>query len=98
MQNIARLLKKQKRREQDVNLWSSIEKSIGAQIETASLTGWKTFLLLGVFLVAYKLLEMMPERDFGLLFKFVPLVLVAALFGFLKENPFKINTELNLER
>jgi len=28
----------------------------------------------------------------------LPLLLVAALFVFLKENPFKINTELALER
>ncbi|MCA1625058.1 MAG: hypothetical protein LC778_14905 [Acidobacteria bacterium] len=98
MQNTANLLNKQKRREQDIDLWASIEKRIGAQSETASLIGWKPFLLLGVFLVAYKLLEMIPERDFGLLFKFVPLIFVVVLFGFFKENPFKINTELSLER
>lgn len=97
MQNIAGLLKKQNRREQDADLWLLIEKRIGAQNETASVIGWKMFILLGAFLVAYKLLEMIPERDFGLLFKFVPLVFVVALFGFLKENPFKINTELGLE-
>jgi hypothetical protein len=28
----------------------------------------------------------------------VPLIFVVALFGFLKENPFKINTELILEK
>lgn len=98
MQNTVNLLNKQKRFEQDADLWSSIEKRIGAQTENASLIGWKMFFLLGVFLVAYKLLEMIPERDFGLLFKFVPLIFVVALFGFLKENPFKINTELGLER
>ncbi|MDQ6785835.1 MAG: hypothetical protein M3033_03315 [Acidobacteriota bacterium] len=98
MQNFVDLLKKQKRGAQNADLWMSIEKRIGAQNEAASLIGWKTFLLLGAFLVAYKLLEMIPERDFGLFFKFVPLVFVVALFGFLKENPFKINTELGLER
>lgn len=97
MQIFAGLLNKQKRRGQDADLWRSIEKRIGAQTETASLIGWKMFLPLGAFLVAYKFLEMMPERDFGLLFKFVPLVFVVALFVFLKENPFKINTELGLE-
>ncbi len=98
MQNTAGLLNKQKRRGQDADLWRSIEKRIDAQTETASLIGWKMFLLLSVFLVAYKLLELIPERDFGLLFKFVPLIFVIALFGFLRENPFKINTELGLER
>jgi len=34
----------------------------------------------------------------GLAFKIVPLIFVVALFVFLKENPFKINAELGLER
>lgn len=90
------LLKRQTRREPDADLWSAIEKQIGTQ--TASPIGWKPFALLGVLLVVYKLLEMLPERDFGLAFKLVPLVLIVALFVFLKENPFKINGELILER
>lgn len=97
MQNTDGFLNKQTRRGQDADLWSAIEKRIDAQTETASLIGWKMFLPLGAFLVAFKFLEMMPERDFGLLFKFVPLVFVVVLFVFLKENPFKINTELGLE-
>jgi hypothetical protein len=90
------LLRRQTRCEQDANLWSAIETSIGTQ--TASPIGWKPFALLGVLLVVYKLLEMLPERDFGLAFKLVPLVLIVGLFVFLKENPFKINDELTLER
>jgi hypothetical protein len=41
---------------------------------------------------------MLPAQDLGLAFKFVPLVLIVVLFVFLKENPFKINGELILER
>jgi hypothetical protein len=40
---------------------------------------------------------MIPDRDFGLLFKIMPILLVVAFFGYLKVNPFKINTELRLE-
>ncbi len=79
-----------------MDLWSVIENRIVAQ--TASQTNWKPFLLLGVFLIAYKLVERLSTLDFGWSLKLVPLIFVVALFGFLKENPFKINTELALER
>lgn len=98
MQNTIFALNKQKRREQDANLWLPIKRRISAKSETASETNWQPFILLGVLLVVYKLLEMLPERDFGWTLKIVPFVLIVALFGFLKENPFKINTELILEK
>ena len=96
MQAADNLLKRQARREQHADLWSAVETRIGAKMD--SQIGWKPFVLLGVLLVAYKLLEMLPRQDFGLAFKLVPLVFIVALFVFLKENPFKINTELTLER
>ncbi len=94
MQITDNLLKRQSRREQDADLWSAIEPQLKAKTQT----NWQPFVFLGIFLVAYKLLEMLPEDEFGLWFKLVPLVFVIALFGFLKENPFKINTELILEK
>jgi len=98
MENTIVLLKRQKRGEQDADLWSAIEKQIGAQSEAVSPLKWQPFAALGVFLVIYKLLEMLPERDPGWALKIVPFILVAVLFGFLKENPFKINSELILEK
>ena len=86
------LLKRQVRHEPKADLWMTIETRIDAQND--STISWKPFVLLGTLLVAYKLLEMLPEKNFGLLFKLVPLVLIIVLFIFLKENPFKINTEL----
>ncbi len=96
MRSTDNLLGRQTRHEQDADLWSAIENRIGKQ--TVSQTGWKPFALLGALLVAYKLLEMLPAQDLGLAFKFVPLVLIVVLFVFLKENPFKINSELIPER
>ena len=96
MENAVYLLEKQERRGIDADLWSAIEKRIPA--ETTRETNWQPFILLGTFLVVYKLVEMLPERDFGLALKIVPFVLIAVIFGFLKENPFKINTELILEK
>lgn len=96
MQNINYLFENQTRRGQDADLWFEIETGIGAQ--TASQMSLKPFVLLGLILVAYKLLEMLPEQDFGPAFKIVPLIFVVALFVIINENPFKINEELALEK
>lgn len=98
MESTSALLRRQKRREQNVDLWSAIEKRIHTQANAVSPLKWQPFVALGIFLVIYKLLEMLPARDPGWALKLVPLVLIALLFGFLKENPFKINSELILEK
>jgi hypothetical protein len=82
--------------EQHVDLWPAIENRIAKR--SNSVIGWRPFALIGLLLVIYKLLEMLPARDLGLAFKLVPLVIVAFLFVLIKENPFRINTELVLER
>jgi predicted anti-sigma-YlaC factor YlaD len=98
LESTALLLGRQQRQAPDADLWPAIEKRIGAEAETTSAVKWQPFILLGGLLVAYKLLELIPERDFGWALKLVPFILVAAVFAFLKENPFRINTELRLEK
>ena len=98
LENTIVLLTRQTRREQTADLWSAIETRINAEPETIFKIDRQLFILLGVLLAVNKLLEMVPERDFGWALKIVPFVLIAAVFGFLKENPFKINTELILEK
>ncbi len=96
MQNTFNLLKNYERAMRDEDLWSGIENRIGAEKSSAiSLT---PFVLLGIFLVGYKLLEMIPAEDFGFVFRFVPLVFVIVLFVFIRENPFKINAQLAPEK
>ena len=80
--------------ESNVDLWPWVEKGIAKR----STLSWKPFALIGLLLVIHKLLEMLPAQDPGVMFKLVPLVIVALLFVFIKENPFRINTELVLER
>jgi hypothetical protein len=82
--------------ESGVNLWPEIEKRIAKP--AGSFIGWKPFALIGLALVIHKLLEMVPAGDPGMTFKLVPLVIAALLFVLIKENPFRINTELMLER
>lgn len=79
-----------------VDLWPAIENRIAKR--AVSVPGWQSFALTSLLLVIYKLLEMLPARDPGMAIKLVPLVIVALLFVLIKENPFRINTELVLER
>ena len=79
-----------------VDLWPAIENGIAKRARPV--VGWHPFALIGLLLVIYKLLEMLPARDPGMAIKLVPLVIVVLLFVLIKENPFRINTELVLER
>ena len=91
-----RVLASQTLVEQPVDLWPAIENRIAKP--TRTVLGWQPFALIGLLLIIYKLLEMLPARDPGMAFKLVPLVIVTLLFVFIKENPFRINTELVMER
>lgn len=82
--------------ESRVDLWPAIENRIAKP--GSSVLGWKPFALIGLLLVISKLFEMLPARDPGMAIKLVPLVIVALLFVLIKENPFRINTELVLEK
>jgi predicted anti-sigma-YlaC factor YlaD len=94
MQSALFLLEGHERRVPHADLWSAVE----ARIAAKSFADWQPFVLLAGLLAALKLLEMLSARDLGWALKLAPLVLVIALFGFLKENPFKINTELIPEK
>jgi len=80
--------------ESSADLWPAIEKGIAKR----SALSWRPFAVIGLLLIVHKLLEMLPAQDLGMMFKLVPLIIVALLFVFIKENPFRINTELVLER
>lgn len=79
-----------------VDLWPAIENRIAKR--AVSIPAWQPFALIGLLLVINKLVEMLPARDPGMVLKLLPLVIVALLFVLIKENPFRINTELALER
>jgi hypothetical protein len=92
------LLQRQKRQTTSaIDLWLEVEKRICDQPISELVQARYFFFLLGAILVIYKLFEMIPAQDLGFWFKLAPLVFVAALFYFFRENPFKINTELKLE-
>ena len=96
LQGLNQVLSDQSFAEPRVNLWPEIEKRIAKP--AGSFLGWQPFALIALLLVIYKLLEILPASDPGMVFKLVPLVIAASLFVLIKENPFRINTELMLER
>jgi predicted anti-sigma-YlaC factor YlaD len=96
MHDLDRMLAGHTLSESRVDLWPSIENRIAGRTRYA--IGWQPFALIGLLLVICKLVEMLPTRDLGMAFKLVPLVIVTLLFILIRENPFRINTELVLER
>ena len=94
LQALDQMLAAQTFSEPRVDLWPAIENRIAKRAVPA----WQPFALIGLLLVIYKLAEMLPARDPGMALKLVPLVIVGLLFVLIKENPFRINTELALEK
>jgi predicted anti-sigma-YlaC factor YlaD len=92
---LTNLLDNQKRRERTESVWPQVKGQLPEAQSTRQ--SWYPFLLLGVLLIGFRIVELVPERDFGFLFKLIPIPIAIAAFGFLKENPFKINYELRLE-
>ena len=95
---LASLLDAQKRRQRTENVWTKVEQRLPDASGTRSTSkAWYPLMLLGVLLLGHRLVQMIPDREFGFLFKLVPLLFVIAAFSYLRENPFKINSELRLE-
>ena len=98
MRTLVSLLDEQKRKLRTENVWTQVEQRLPNASRQQSTSGaWHPFMLLGVLLLGHRLVQMIPDREFGLLFKLVPVLLVIAAFSYVRENPFKINSELRLE-
>lgn len=88
------MLMRQQRREYDVELWPAIQRQLSSQSTNA---GWQPFAVIALLLTTYKVFEMVAANPPVLLFNLVPLVLMFVLFAVIKENPFRINSELVME-
>ena len=96
--SLVKLLDSQKRRESDEDLWSTLEPRLLDQAQPQPAAGnVRMWAPIGLTLLAYKLIEQIPDRNLAMVYKLLPLLLVTAVFFYLKQNPFKINTELKLE-
>ena len=97
MRGLTSLLDAQVRRTETEDVWRVVEGQLSNTRTSPRAHDLRPLLLCGVLLIGYRIVEMVPDRDFGFLFKLLPVLLVIAAFSYLRENPFKINTELRLE-
>jgi len=97
LRELSSLLDTQQRRQPTENIWRRIERRLpdSSGVQSTSQTFYP-FLLLGVLMLGYRLIQIIPDRDFGFFFKLGPILFVIAAFSYLRENPFKINSELRL--
>jgi hypothetical protein len=82
-------------REHEVDLWPLVERRIAA--EPRESVRLAPFVLLVSALVSLKLFEMLREVDPSFMVKLAPLIVAILLFTIIKENPFRINTGLNIK-
>ena len=92
----SRQLSSQARLRPQVNLWPQVNERIQATTTGPSFD-WRMLLLFGLPLFGYKFLLLLLQLTPGLWSRLIPVMLVIAIFGYLKTNPFKINGELTLE-
>ena len=93
---VIELMQKQERRTYDDRLWAGVHHRI-EQLESQSERS-KPFFFASIIsvLVIYKLVEMLPSQDIGIMYKLLPIVVVGLLFYRFGENPLKFETNLTL--
>jgi len=80
------------------DIWSKIESAIEDGSSRQTRPGkLAPFLVLCLFLITHKIIEVMPSVTAGLAVKLIPVGVIALFFCLLRENPFKINQNLRLE-
>jgi hypothetical protein len=93
---INELLSSQKRLRAQANVWPVVSERLGAEAASTPPFRWRVLLLFGIPLFGYKVLLLILQTAPSLWSKLVPIILVIAVFSYLKANPFKINSELTL--
>ena len=88
-QTLAEALKTQEK------LYAQKETEVSANIKSRQ--GLGPFIILGLILLVYKVIEVLPSFTPSLIIKLTPVILVFVFFGLLKENPFKVNQNLKLK-
>lgn len=96
LRTIDELLSSQNRLRPEANLWPLVSERLEATAGSAPPFSWRVLLLFGIPLFGYKALLLILKAAPSLWSKLVPIILVIAVFSYLKTNPFKINCDLTL--
>lgn len=99
LQDLARLWSSQARRTYAADVWQQIAGSLpplpSKPLIRHSPWGERRWLpVLVLALIVFKLFEFFPDRRFAIWFQFLPLLIAAAMFPLLGQNPFQIKREL----
>jgi len=85
-------LDRQRRRLFTEDVWPGIETCVeGQTAELRSRRDVQVFVVLGLFLLACRVLDVLPGITVNLVIKLMPIMAVIVLFGALKQNPFLIS-------
>ena len=91
------LLEEQSRRLITEDVCSRVAATIEeSRVKLNSRQGLGLFIVLGLILLAYKIIEVLPNFTTGLVIKMIPIVSVFVFFLLLKQNTFKVNKNLKL--
>jgi hypothetical protein len=97
LHGVVHLLDAQERRLQTEDVWQLVEKRLVKDSSAPGSQALMPFIFLGLGLLGYRLVEMVPDRNLNFVWKIVPLLFAIATFGYLRVNPFKINPDLRFE-
>jgi hypothetical protein len=90
------LLGSQNRLRPVANIWPMVSERLEVTSTKEPSFKWQVLLLFGIPLFGYKFLLLVLQTGPSLWSKLIPVILVIAIFSYLKTNPFKINCELTL--
>jgi predicted anti-sigma-YlaC factor YlaD len=95
LKSLMDLLNAQRRRERTESVWDKIAGNLNQRNEARKTSDhWPWLLLLGLLLAVFRLAVAFSDWESGLWLKLAPALLAIAVFGLLRENPFKVNPEL----
>ncbi len=92
MSSTLAVLVRQTRRRHPADLLPAIQRNIAPRPAAA----WP-YIALVVLLVVYRLIELVPDRQWSMAIQIIPLLIAFGVFQILKQSPFQIATELRLE-
>lgn len=89
------LLNAQRRRQPNESVWDGVAENLRQRNEArAASDHWSWFLLLGLLLAGYRIAVAASDWEPGVWLKLTPILLAVVVFALLRENPFKVNPDI----
>src|SRR5215831_43581 len=92
-----KLFSLQRRLGSQTDLWPVLNERINTTAVSSQSFRWRVLLLFGIPLFGYKVLMLILQMAPSMWSRLVTVIMVIAVFSYLRTNPFKINSKLTLE-